>query len=145
MRDLFYEYIDLAAASISVMVVFSGILGFVIIYSMTVLSINERKLEFSSLRVLGFTKREIFGIILKENAVMSIVGMIYGMPLGKVLIDAMRTIYVTDLYVFDAPITVRVIIYAIVFTIICLTFAQLITYRKITNLDFIEALKSRTS
>ena len=145
MRDLFYEYIDLAAASIYVMVVFSGILGFVIIYSMTVLSINERKLEFSSLRVLGFSKREIFGIILKENTVMSAVGMIYGIPLGKVLIDAMRTIYVTDLYVFDAPITVRNIIYAIVFTITCLTFAQLITYRKITNLDFIEALKSRTT
>jgi len=145
MRDLFYEYIDLAAASISVMVVFSGILGFVIIYSMTVLSINERKLEFSSLRVLGFTKGEIFGIILKENSVMSVVGMIYGIPMGKVLIDAMRTIYVTDLYVFDAPITIRSIIYAIVFTAICLTFAQLITYRKITNLDFIEALKSRTS
>lgn len=145
MRDLFYEYIDLAAASIYVMVVFSGILGFVIIYSMTVLSINERKLEFSSLRVLGFSKREIFGIILKENTVMSVVGMIYGIPLGKVLIDAMRTIYVTDLYVFDAPITIRNIVYAIVFTMTCLTFAQLITYRKITNLDFIEALKSRTT
>lgn len=145
MRDLFYEYIDLAAASISVMVVFSGILGFVIIYSMTVLSINERRLEFSSLRVLGFTKREIFGIILKENTVMSAVGIIYGIPMGKMLIDAMRTIYVTDLYVFDAPITIRNIIYAIIYTAICLTVAQLITYRKIKNLDFIEALKSRTS
>jgi putative ABC transport system permease protein len=145
MRDLFFEYLDLAVASISVMVVFSGILGFVIIYSMTVLSINERRLEFSSLRVLGFTKGEIFGIILKENAVMSVVGVIYGIPLGKVLIDAMRTIYVTDLYVFNAPITIKNVIYAIVFTTICLTLAQLITYRKITNLDFIEALKSRTS
>ncbi|SHJ12308.1 putative ABC transport system permease protein [Dethiosulfatibacter aminovorans DSM 17477] len=143
MQDMFLEYLDLTKISISFMVFFSGILGFVIIYSMTMMSIHERKLEFSSLRVLGFTKGEIFNIILRENAVMSLVGMVYGLPMGKVIIDSMRTIYVTDMYVFNAPITVSLIIKAILYTILCLTLAQLTTYRKITNLDFIDALKSR--
>jgi putative ABC transport system permease protein len=125
------------------MVVFSGLLGFVIIYSMTIMSINERSMEFSSLRVLGFSKGEIFGIILKENMVMSALGFVYGLPMGMLLIDGMRTIYVSDVYTFDAPISIINIVYSYVFTFLCLTFAQLITYKKIKNLNFIEALKSR--
>ena len=139
------EYLDLTILAVVFMVIFSGLLGFVIIYSMTILSINERSMEFSSLRVLGFTKTEIFGIILKENAVMSALGFVYGLPMGKLLIDALRTVYVSDLYTFDAPINVKNIFYAYMFTIICLTIAQLITYKKIRTLNFIEALKSRTS
>jgi putative ABC transport system permease protein len=145
MQDAFMEYLDLTILAVVFMVIFSGLLGFVIIYSMTILSINERSMEFSSLRVLGFTKAEIFGIILKENTVMSALGFIYGLPMGKMLIDALRTVYVSDLYTFDAPINIKNVLYAYIFTIICLTIAQLITYKKIRTLNFIEALKSRTS
>jgi putative ABC transport system permease protein len=143
MQDSFMEYLDMTWATVLFMVVFSGLLGFVIIYSMTIMSINERSMEFSSLRVLGFSKGEIFGIILKENMVMSALGFVYGLPMGMLLIDGMRTIYVSDVYTFDAPISIINIVYSYVFTFLCLTFAQLITYKKIKNLNFIEALKSR--
>ena len=145
MKEIFYEYVDLTIVSIVFMFVFSGILGFVIIYSMTVMSINERRAEFSSLRVLGFTKNEIFGIVLKENALMTLVGLVYGTPMGLALVKSMGETFSTDLYTFDSPVTQFHIIMGIVFTIICLTLAQLITYRKIKHLNFIEALKSRTT
>ncbi len=145
MRDVFYEYLDLMIISIIYMLIFSGILGFVIIYSMSVMSINERKMEFSSLRVLGFGKNEIFGIILKENALMSIIGIIYGIPLGYIFVDYLGRMFTTDLYTLNLPVGISQVVLSIVFTIICLTGAQLATYRKISRLDFIEALKSRTT
>jgi putative ABC transport system permease protein len=145
MKDLFYDYLDLMIISIIYMLIFSGILGFVIIYSMSVMSINERKMEFSSLRVLGFGKNEIFGIILKENALMSIIGIIYGIPLGYIFVDYLGRMFTTDLYTLNLPVGISQVILSIVFTIICLTGAQLATYRKISRLDFIEALKSRTT
>ncbi|MFW5891331.1 MAG: ABC transporter permease, partial [bacterium] len=145
MQDIFYEYLDLMIISIVYMLIFSGILGFVIIYSMSVMSINERKMEFSSLRVLGFGKNEIFGIILKENALMSIVGIIYGIPLGCLFVDYLGRIFTTDLYTFNIPVETTQVLLSILFTVICLTGAQLATYRKISKLDFIEALKSRTT
>jgi len=145
MKDVFYEYLDLMIISIVYMLIFSGILGFVIIYSMSVMSINERKMEFSSLRVLGFGKNEIFGIILKENALMSIIGIIYGIPLGYVFVDYLGRMFTTDLYTLNLPVGISQVILSIIFTIICLTGAQLATYRKISKLDFIEALKSRTT
>jgi len=145
MRESFMEYLDLTNASIYFMVLFSGILGFVIIYSMNIMSINERKTEFSSLRVLGFSKSKVFNLLVKENFLMSIVGVIYGIPLGLLLIEGMRSIFITELYTFDGPVTIMNIIYSIIYTFFCLFIAQLSTYRKIHKLDFIEALKNRTT
>lgn len=145
LRDMFYEFTDLMIVSIAVMVIFSGILGFVIIYSMTIMSINERTLEFSSLRVLGFTKLEIFKIILKENTVMSIIGIIYGLPMGLALAKGVGKTFSSDLYTLNEPVTITNLMYSLIFTMICLVFAQLVTYRKIKNLDFIQALKNRIS
>jgi putative ABC transport system permease protein len=145
MVSIFYDYIDLMIVETAFLLIFSGTLGFVIIYSMSVMSINERKMEFSSLRVLGFGRNEIFGIISKENALMSIIGIIYGIPLGMTFIESIGNVFTTDLYTLDQPIGITQIILSIIFTVICLTAAQLATYRKISRLDFIEALKSRTT
>lgn len=145
LKDMFYEFTDLIMVAISVMIIFSGILGFVIIYSMSIMSINERILEFSSLRVLGFTKIDIFKIIIKENTIMAIIGLIYGLPMGLSLVNNIGNYFSTDLYTFNGPVTLANLINALVFTIICLVFAQLITYKKIKSLDFIQALKNRIS
>ncbi len=145
MKNMFYEFIDLMIIAIAVMIIFSALLGFVIIYSMTVMSINERTLEFSSLRVLGFTKQEIFKIILKENAIMTVVGIIYGIPMGIAEIKYIGDIFSSDLYTLNEPVTFKAMLYALIFTIICLIFAQIVTYKKINNLDFIQALKNRVT
>lgn len=145
MKNMFYEFMDLMILAITVMIIFSALLGFVIIYSMTVMSINERTLEFSSLRVMGFTKQEIFKIILKENTIMAVIGIICGIPMGIALIKYIGDIFSSDLYTLNEPVTFKGMIYALIFTIVCLTFAQLITYKKIHNLDFIQALKNRVS
>jgi putative ABC transport system permease protein len=60
-------------------------------------------------------------------------------------IESIGNVFTTDLYTLDQPIGITQIILSIIFTVICLTAAQLATYRKISRLDFIEALKSRTT
>lgn len=145
LKAIFYEFIDLMVVSIVFMLMFSGLLGFVIIYSMTTMSINERQMEFSSLRVLGFTKREIFGIILKENFVMSLIGVIIGIPMGFSFANSIGKSFSSDLYTLNDPINVKQIILGIIVTAFFLTLAQLVTFRKIKNLNFLEALKSRTT
>lgn len=145
LKAIFYEFIDLMVVSIVFMLMFSGLLGFVIIYSMTTMSINERQMEFSSLRVLGFTKREIFGIILKENFVMSLIGVIIGIPMGFSFANSIGKSFSSDLYTLNDPINVKQIILGIIVTTFFLTLAQLVTFRKIKNLNFLEALKSRTT
>lgn len=145
MKGIFEEFTGMLAASIGVMIIFSGLLGFVITYSMTLMSINERSLEFSALRVMGFTTQEIFYILIKENFMMSFIGIVLGIPLGKVLIDYMGEMYSTDIYTMKSPLTLKQILLSVIFTIFFLILSQLITYVKINKLDFMQALKSRIS
>lgn len=145
MRMAFLEFIDMIIIAAIGCMIFSGILGFVIIYTMTIMSISERKMEFSSLRVLGFDKREIFGIILRENFIVSIFGVFYGIPLGGFLVEGVADTFNSDLFTVDRALTIEQVVYGLVFTFICLVSAQLVTYQRIRQLNFIEALKSRTT
>ena len=67
MKDMFSEYTGLMSIMIGFLVMLSGVLGFSIVYNATIVSIGERKMEFSSLRVMGFGKEEIFRMIPSEN------------------------------------------------------------------------------
>ena len=57
-RAVYDKYMTMTNISIGFMVLFSGILGFCIVYNATIVSLSEREMEFSSLRVLGFSKME---------------------------------------------------------------------------------------
>lgn len=143
MRGVFEEFMGMTIASFVVMFFFIGSLGFVIVYNTTIMSINERNLEFSSLRVMGFNKGEIYYIIIRENFIMTVFGIMIGIPMGNYLIKSMRDLFTTEMYAFDANITPIDYFYCGVLTIIFTGFAQLATYGKIRRLDFVDALKNR--
>ncbi len=145
MKDAFSEFTAMTSAAMGVMVIFSGLLGFIITYSMTLMSINERALEFSSLRVMGFTKGEIFNMLIRENMIMSVIGIVFGIPIGLWLVNYMGVSFTTDLYTMKEPVTVSGIGMSIILTIIFIILAQLMTYVKIHKLDFMQALKNRVS
>lgn len=145
LRMVFEEFLNLTIASISIMVVFSGILGFAVVYNSTVMGISERRLEFSSLRVMGFSRKEIFWMIVKENLVMTIFGILAGIPIGLSFVKGIEEAFSNDLYTLRANTSPDTYLYATLFTIFFVILAQLFTLRKIYKLDFMEALKSRIS
>ncbi|MBS4537015.1 FtsX-like permease family protein [Clostridium sp. D2Q-11] len=143
MINIYMEFTDLIILSLGIMLLAGGILGFVIIYNSTIMNIAERRLEFSSLRVLGLSKKEIFKIVTKENAIMTITGILLGIPLGLYMIKYLESMYSTDIYTLRVDISLLSYLGSILATVIFVIIAQLATYRKIKNLDFIEALKNR--
>ncbi|WP_432667340.1 FtsX-like permease family protein [Wukongibacter baidiensis] len=145
MKSIFEKFLSLALSSIGVMIFFAGILGFVIVYNSTVMNISERSLQFASLRVMGFTKREIFKMITKENTVMTIMGIILGIPLGQYMLRSFEEIFSTEIYTLEIKTSFNSYFIAILLTIIFVILAQLATLKKINKLDFIEALKNRIS
>jgi putative ABC transport system permease protein len=145
MKAMYDEYMAMTLLSTGFMVIFAGILGFCIVYNATVVSLGEREMEFSSLRVLGFTKLEIFFMIVRENNIITVLGILLGIPLGYLLSVYSSAAYTTDIYTIDMSPTFNALIQAGVFTVLFVLLAQLATYRKIKKLDFLQALKNRES
>lgn len=145
MVDVYQEFMGMTLASISILVVLSGILGFSIVYNATTVSINEREMEFSSMRVLGYSKHEIFNIIVKENLVITITGMFIGIPIGNSMGRAMGRLYSNEIYTLEIIPDPKIYILACFFTLIFVLLAQGATYRKINKLNFLQSLKNRVS
>jgi len=142
-RSAFEDYMGVMDASIGFMVIFSGILGFCIVYNATSIIIGEREAEFSALRVLGFSRNEIFKMILGENNLLMAAGIALGVPIGLSLLAAMSSIYNTDMFTFKMTANLQAVTVAAGLTALFVFFAQFATYQKIKRLDLMAAMKNR--
>ena len=145
MKEMFEEFSELIVVTIGILVMLGGIIGFAIVYNITLISINERVMEFSSLRVLGFHRRELFRMISRENALVTIAGIVLGIPFGRILVRVMMESLATEVYFMPIEVGTMVVPQTIVAVVIFVVIAQLATFVKIRNLSFIEALKNRVT
>jgi putative ABC transport system permease protein len=145
MKNSLLEFMDMIIASMGIMLMFGGVLGFAIVYNITTVSINERIMEFSSLRVLGFEKNQIYRLVTRENGLMTIVGILLGVPLGYGMCVGLSTAVSTEIYSIPILISPSTYIISGVATVLFVIIAQLATLRKIHNINFMEALKNRVS
>lgn len=145
MTKTFEKYIDVMLLSINIMMLFGGVLGFALIYNSTIISIGERRMELAALRVMGFDKKEIFWMLAKENLVITSIAIFLGIPMGIGMINSMADAFNTELYSLPMIITPKTFIIAGLSTIMFAAIAQLAALKRIRNINFIDALKSRIS
>lgn len=145
MKQSYHQFLGLIAISIGCLVFLSGILGFCIVYNATIVSLGEREMEFSSLRVLGFSKDEIFHMVLWENALLSVAGIILGVPLGFFMTSYGTLAFSTDIYTLYMEPTLLAAAEAFVLTVVFLLLSQVAAHQKVNRLDFLQALKNRAS
>ena len=77
-----------------VLVIFSGALSFVVFYSLAYINMSERQREIATLKVLGYYNREVDNYILKEEFIITIIGILVGLFFGTMyaykLIDSIE-------------------------------------------------------
>ena len=60
-------------------------MAFVVLYNLTNINIGERVREIATLKVLGFTRREVDLYVFGENLWLSLLGILVGFVFGKYL------------------------------------------------------------
>lgn len=142
-RDTFMEFMDFTIYSITIILLFSAILGFAIVYNSGIMTINERQLEFSSMRVMGFKKSEIFKMITRETLIIAIIGILLGIPMGQAMMNSMYSTFNNDLYTLEFIIRPSSHFKTAALTALFVGISVFATYEKIHRLNFIDALKNR--
>jgi putative ABC transport system permease protein len=122
----------------------SFIIGLIVIYVVTSLTIEENKDNISLLKVLGYRKKEIYSLILNSSRFIVVLGYILGVPL---LLGSLTALFksMTKEMSISFPVTLDYIYIIIGFVIIYLTFelSKLLSRKKINKISMSEALKSR--
>ena len=65
-----------------VLIVAAAALAFVVLYNLTNINIAERAREIATLKVLGFTRKEVNAYIFRETMILSVIGAAVGLVLG---------------------------------------------------------------
>lgn len=128
---------------VTVYVVLAGIVAIGVVYNFARISLSEQGRELASLRVLGFTRAEVAGILLRELAVVVVLAQPLGWGIGHLVGRAMAAAFSSDLY--RIPFVMGPEVYASASIVVCaaaLVSAVLIR-RRVDGLDMIEVLKTR--
>jgi len=116
------------------------ILSVVVLYNLGLLSFTEMEREMATLKVIGLKSGKLRSLLLTQNIWFSVIGFIFGMPAGMLLVDV---ICQSSGESFDFPIRLHLtnlmLSFAITFGLS--VFVNLLFSRKIKKLNMVEALK----
>jgi putative ABC transport system permease protein len=125
-------------------VVFAGVICFGVVYNSARVSLAERSRELATLRVLGFTRAEISGILLGELAVLTLAAVPLGLGLGYGMAAGMiETTFDTELFRMPLAVGRWTFGFAALVTIIAALVSGLVVRRMLDRLDLVAVLKSR--
>lgn len=126
-----------------ILTVFAAIISVGVIYNTARVSLSMRSRELASLRVLGFTRGEVSGILLGELLVSVILAVPIGLPLGRLFAEVV--FMGVDTEQMRMPITISLHTYAYAVTVVVLAAAAsaLFVRRQLDRLDLVGVLKTR--
>ncbi|ABW32645.1 ABC transporter permease [Acaryochloris marina] len=127
----------------TVLVIFSSVIAFGVVYNVARIALSERDRELATLRIIGFTQGEIAVILLGEQAIVTVVAIPFGFALGFGLAALITRAYDWELFRF--PLIVTPASYAFAFVIIFLVALGSggLIRRQLNHLDLIAVLKTR--
>lgn len=129
-------------AIVWILVTLSGLLAFVVLYNLTNINISERVRELSTIKVLGFFDKEVTMYIVRENIIFTILGIIAGFGVGRVLTHFILNKASMENMVFPLVIKPAAYLYSGGLTIIFTLIVMLVTHFKLKHINMIDALKS---
>jgi len=135
------ESADLGLVMI-VIIVASGSLAFVVLYNLININVSERIREISTIKVLGFYDNEVDMYIFRENIILTILGILAGSVLGKLLYVFLVSTAEMDNMMMIPTVDISSYIISGVITMIFALLVMLMMHKKLRNINMIDALKS---
>jgi putative ABC transport system permease protein len=124
-------------------VLFASLIAVGVVYNSARIALSERARELASLRVLGFTKREVGIILVGELAILTFFALPLGCVVGYWLAALMSMLFDSKLYRIPLVIDPSTYGVAVVVALVATVISAAIVVRRVANLDLIAVLKTR--
>ncbi|WP_102371649.1 ABC transporter permease [Enorma phocaeensis] len=117
-------------------------LAFAVLFTLSTTNISERERELATIKVLGFRPNEVHHYVNKETVILTIIGIVCGLPFGYILGDLLLHSLKMPSISFLTVVTPLSYALAAVLPLVFALAVNLITNRTLNRIDMIEALKS---
>lgn len=140
--SLYRNMISVVDYVVAVLIISAVLLAFIVLYNLTNINIEERLREIASLKVLGFTKCEIYAYIFREVFLLSLLGDVFGLGVGVYLERFVVATAEVDYVMFSRTIHLESFVIAFVLTLVFTGLILLVMTPKLNRIDMVESLKS---
>jgi putative ABC transport system permease protein len=127
----------------TIVVCFAAVIAIGVVYNGARIALSERGRELASLRVLGFTTREVGTLLLGEQGILAALALPLGWFLGWMFSGYLVRGFESEYY--QVPLVVRGFTYAFssVVVVLAAAGAGALMYRRAARLDLVAVLKTR--
>lgn len=137
------EYIIKQNRFMFIMFIISAVLlSFGAVYTISSINIYERQRELATLKVLGYPKHKINGLIFVENGILTAFAVIIAMPVGiyfyAIVVKALSSTHQQIPDQLNPSVMLISVLFAFMLTALC----NLLLRAKVTKINMIESLKS---
>ncbi|MDR1131211.1 MAG: ABC transporter permease [Oscillospiraceae bacterium] len=141
-RDAFSQAISKIDTIVAVVILSAGALALVVLYNLTNINISERVKEIATIKVLGFTDREVNAYVNRESMLLALVGTAFGLALGIFLHRYIVASAELSSMMFGRTIRWFSYVYSAALTLTFSLLVDLIMRRKLRHISMVESMKA---
>ncbi len=141
-RDIFKDVNKTVNMVVYLLISMSAVLALAVLFTLSNINISERERELATIKVLGFQRNEVYSYVNKETFILTLIGIICGLPAGYgITYGIMANVSISDT-AFKVRVSVAAYLIAVVLTIIFTLLVNKITNKSLRRINMVEALKS---
>jgi putative ABC transport system permease protein len=141
--EMVQQFLALFYAFIGIMLIFGGLMAFSLMFNTISVNIAERSTEFATLKANGMADRTIAWMVVSENMLLTVIGVIPGVLLGVGVSALFLSSFNNDSFTFELsikPVTIIIAI-AVMFGVALLSLIPGV--RSIKRLDIAQVVRER--
>ncbi|RGB63871.1 MULTISPECIES: FtsX-like permease family protein [unclassified Amedibacterium] len=142
LRDQFSDAFTLINAVVYLITFMAAGLAFVVLFTLSTTNISERERELATIKVLGFFDKEVHLYVNKETVILTGIGILCGLPLGRVLSGMLTSALKMPSIHFAVTVYPVSYLYAALLSLGFALIVNFMTNRTLNQIDMVEALKS---
>jgi len=129
--------------SLLILILFSGLLAFGSVLNTAMVSLEERRREVGTLRVLGYSPERVALVFATEIGLLSAVGIGLGLWAGVGLVHLVVQAYSRELFRLPTVIPPEALFQSAAVMILFVGLAQVVVWRLVARLPWLEVFKVR--
>jgi putative ABC transport system permease protein len=139
----FHEQTRYMWVTMTILTVMGATIAFGVVYNQARIALSTRSRDLASLRVLGFTRREISAVLLGELGSYVVLGVPLGWILGRWLVALITMTADPENYRMPTYVSSATYAFGTVITIAAAAISALVVRRRLDQLDLVSVLKAR--
>ncbi len=125
-----------------VLIISAGLLAFVVLYNLTNINVTERIREIATIKVLGFYDREVSSYIYRENILLTLMGIAFGLFGGIFLHRFVVSQAEIDVVMFGREVGWFGYMMSALLTAVFSLLVNLVLHFRLKHISMVESLKS---